>query len=319
MTSLLVAGLHPLVGVLGAVDEGGGWLYDLLTKFGVQHSTARTVVDLIVRPVSIVLVILVAMVAARLGSKAIRRFLERIAATAAARSSANRSGARVATMGGVIANVWRFFVFVVAVAIILGQLGIDLAPLLASATIIGATLGFGAQLIVRDYISGFLLAVEDQYSVGETVTVDLVTGVVEDVTMRVTRLRGVDGTVYFVPNGDIRLLGNTSRGWARAVVDLVLPGTSGDDVEGVRHLLETSSHEVTQRPEFIEHSTEGPTVVTLINSDAATFTLRITVHTIHSQRDPLTRALREAAIVALVRADKWPGEPTPPVTLPAAT
>ena len=74
-------------------------------------------------------------------------------------------------MSGVVANVWRFFVFVVAGAIVLGMLGINLTPLLASATIIGATLGFGAQQIVRDYFSGILMTMEDQYNVGDSVMV----------------------------------------------------------------------------------------------------------------------------------------------------
>ena len=125
-------------------------------------------------------------------------------------------------MSGVVANIWRFFVFVVAGAIVLGMLGINLTPLLASATIIGATLGFGAQQIVRDYFSGILMTMEDQYNVGDSVTVGGVTGVVEEVTMRLTRFRGVDGTIFVIPNGDIRLVGNLSRGWARAIVDLTL-------------------------------------------------------------------------------------------------
>ena len=92
------------------------------------------------------------------------------------------------------------------------MLGINLTPLLASATIIGATLGFGAQQIVRDYFSGILMTMEDQFNVGDSVTVGGVTGVVEEVTMRLTRFRGVDGTIYVIPNGDIRLVGNLSRG-----------------------------------------------------------------------------------------------------------
>ena len=102
-------------------------------------------------------------------------------------------------MSGVVANVWRFFVFVVAGAIVLGMLGINLTPLLASATIIGATLGFGAQQIVRDYFSGILMTMEDQYNVGDSVLVGGVTGVIEDVTMRLTRFRSVDGTLYVDP------------------------------------------------------------------------------------------------------------------------
>jgi small conductance mechanosensitive channel len=291
---------------VGATTNGGGWLYELLTKLGVAHSTARTVVDLIVRPLSVILVILVALVVARVGGKAIRRILERIAHQAASRSTSLRAGARVNTMGGVIANFWRFFVFVISAAVILGMLGIDLAPLLASATIIGATLGFGAQLIVRDYFSGFLLAVEDQYNVGETITVLELTGVVEDVTMRVTRVRGVDGTTYFIPNGDIRTLGNPSRGWAQAVVDLVLPGASAVELDEVRRLLTEAAHKVTQREEFVEHCTEPPNMVAFLCADAATYTMRVTVHTIPSQRTALTRAITEECTTSLAAAGKWP-------------
>jgi small-conductance mechanosensitive channel len=307
MTISPIAALHPLV---GAVQEGGGWLYDLLVKFGVSHGSAKTVTDLVVRPAAIVLVILVAVLVARLGSKVIRRLLERVANQAASRSGSGRAGARVTTMSGLVANLWRFFVFVITVAIILGMLGVNLTPLLASATIIGATLGFGAQLIIRDYISGFLLTVEDQFSVGDTVTVDTVTGVVEDVTMRVTRLRGVDGTIYFVPNGDIRLLANTSRGWARAVVDLVLPGSSAVDLDGVRQIVEEAARRVAAQPQFAAHTTEPPVLVGFIDADALTMTMRVTLHTVHSQRDALTRTLREECVAALARAGQWPA-PSP--------
>src|SRR6516165_2213516 len=223
MTSPSLASLPAQV---GALPEGGGWLYHLLVKVGVSPETASTITDLIVRPLGILLVLLVALLAAHLGSKAIRRVLGRVADQTANRSGSARAGARVNTMTGLVANVWRFFVFVVAAAIVLGMLGINLTPLLASATIIGATLGFGAQQIVRDYFSGVLMTMEDQFNVGDSLTVGGLTGVVEDVTMRVTRFRGVDGTIYTIPNGDIRLNGNLSRGWARAVVDLALPGSA---------------------------------------------------------------------------------------------
>ena len=123
------------------------------------------------------------------------------------------------------------------------MLGINLTPLLASATIIGATLGFGAQQIVRDYFSGVLMTMEDQYNVGDSVTVGGVTGVVEDVTMRLTRFRGVDGTIYIIPNGDIRLIGNLSRGWARAVVDLIAARCRRRrSRRGPRRVIEEAAH-----------------------------------------------------------------------------
>jgi small-conductance mechanosensitive channel len=303
MVMSLGAGPSPLV---GAVAEGGGWLYNILTDLGVSDHTAKTVTDLIVRPLEVILVALVAIVIARYGSKAIRRLLNRVADRAAARTGTARAGGRVTTISGLVANIWRFFVLVVAVSVVLGMLGVNLTPLLASATIIGATLGFGAQQLIRDYFSGFLLTVEDQFSVGESVIVDLVEGVIEDVTMRVTRVRGVDGTVYFIPNGDIRLVANTSRGWARAVVDLVLPGAAAADLDHLRSIVAEAAHRVATRPEFAKQCTEPPTLLSIIASDATTITVRLTLHTVPSQRGALTRALREESVVALAQAGEWP-------------
>lgn len=333
MTPAPLAPPHALVGLVGAsngsglldqvnkastsqVDQGGGWLYHLLTKLGVSPDTASTVTDLIVRPLSILLVVIVAALVARYGAKFIRRLLARIANQAATRSGSQRAGARVTTMSALAANVWRLFVFVIAGAIVLGMLGINLTPLLASATIIGATLGFGAQQIVRDYFSGVLMTMEDQYNIGDSVTVGGVTGVIEDVTIRLTRFRGIDGTLYVIPNGDIRLIGNLSRGWARAVVDLTLPGPAAADLERVRTVIEGAAQEVAQRPEFANHATEPPNMIGLFSADAATITVRVMLLTVPSLRDPLTRALREAAIEALARAELWPADPAPPA--PAA-
>jgi moderate conductance mechanosensitive channel len=303
MTFRSLAVVRPLI---GAVDQGGGWLYDLLTRAGVSHETARTVTNVIVRPAAVVLVIVIAVIVARLGSKTVRRILQRVADQAAARSGSQRTGARMSTMSALAANLWRFFVFVIAVAIILGMIGVNLTPLLASATIIGATLGFGAQLIIRDYMSGFLLTIEDQYGIGDSVTIGAVSGVVEDLTLRVTRLRDSDGTVYFVANGDIRLLANTSRGWAHAVVDLTLPGSSAAEMPQARSTLEEAARRVARSEEFVAHCTEPPSIVTLVDSTDSTFTLRVTLHSVPSQRDALTRALREEAVVALNRTQLWP-------------
>jgi small conductance mechanosensitive channel len=311
-----LAAASALLGTNNTVDQGGGWLYHLLVKLGVSPDTAATVTDLIIRPLSILLVVFVALIAARYGAKVIRRLLERVADQTASRSGSQRAGARVATMSGVVANVWRFFVFVVAGAIVLGLFGINLTPLLASATIIGATLGFGAQQIVRDYFSGILMTMEDQYNVGDSVTVGGVTGVVEEVTLRLTRFRNIDGTVYVIPNGDIRLISNNSRGWARAVVDLTLPGTSAADLDTVRQIIEDAAHTVAALPEFAPHCTEPPTLVGLQTADASTITLRVMLLTVPSQRDALTRALREAAVTALAKAGLWPAEVAPPASSP---
>ena len=100
---------------------------------------------------------------------------------------------------------------------ILDELGVNLAPLLAGAGIVGVALGFGAQTLVRDFLSGLFMLVEDQYGVGDVIDVGVATGTVEGVSLRTTRLRDVEGVVWHVPNGEIQRVGNKSQQWSRAV------------------------------------------------------------------------------------------------------
>jgi small conductance mechanosensitive channel len=115
-----------------------------------------------------------------------------------------------------------------------------------------------------------------------------------------------------VPNGDIRLLANASRGWARAVVDLTVPGSSAVELDQVRQVVADAAHRVAQRKEFVDQCTEPPVLVGFVAADATTFTLRVTLHTVPSQRDALTRALREETIVELAKGNHWPAEITSP-------
>ena len=118
-------------------------------------------------------------------------------------------------------SVASFVIFLVAGFVALGRLGVDLAPLLASAGIVGVALGFGSQTLVKDFLSGIFILIEDQYGVGDIVDLDGETsGTVEAVTLRTTRLRRVDGTVWHVPNGEIRRAGNQSQHWSRALLDI---------------------------------------------------------------------------------------------------
>ena len=103
---------------------------------------------------------------------------------------------------------------------VLSELGVNIAPIIASAGILGIALGFGAQSLVKDFLSGIFMIFEDQYGVGDVVDVGEASGTVEAVSLRVTRLRDVNGTVWYVPNGEIVRVGNMSQNWARAVVDI---------------------------------------------------------------------------------------------------
>ena len=197
-----------------------------------------------------------------------------------------------------MANVWRFVVAIFAVAVILGMLGIDLTPLLASATVIGATIGFGAQALVRDYLSGFLLTVEDQFVIGDTISVNGVTGTVEDLSLRVTRVRAVDGSLVYVPNGDIRQLTNTSRGWAKAVVEVDVPITSAADLtRAIEVVTEAAERWWRRRRRRRPGAPSRPRCSAWSTRATANGTLRVMVRANHGHRAAPSSGRCAAAVV----------------------
>jgi len=195
------------------------------------------------------------------------------------------------TIGGVVASLVRVVVWVIAVVYVLELLGFNPVPLVAGASIIGVGLGFGAQSLVRDFLSGFFILVEDQYGVGDTVTVtDKVSGTIEEVNLRVTRLRGVDGTVWYVPNGEIRTVGNAAKDWARAVIDIVLPyaADSNAALEAIGQECETFAHD----PAWSGVVLEPPEVWGVESIVSEGLTVRVTVKTDAAKRQAVARALR---------------------------
>jgi small-conductance mechanosensitive channel len=129
-----------------------------------------------------------------------------------------RAEQRIEALASVLGSVATFVVWSIAAFMVLGQLGIELGPLLAGAGILGVAIGFGSQALVRDFLSGVFILIEDQLGVGDIVDIDgQTTGTVEAVSLRMTRLRGVDGALWHVPNGEIRRVGNKSQHWSRAL------------------------------------------------------------------------------------------------------
>jgi small conductance mechanosensitive channel len=200
--------------------------------------TAADVMDFVVTtPLRIVLIVVLAVVANRLVRRAVKRFAERLATGAQspalrafrertpnllqATSELNlRSAARAQTLAAVLRSITTALIYTIATFLVLAEFGINLGPLIAGAGIAGVALGFGAQSLVKDFLSGIFLIIEDQYGVGDIVDVGEASGVVEAVTLRSTRLRDVEGTVWHVPNGQILRVGNKSQEWARALVDV---------------------------------------------------------------------------------------------------
>jgi small conductance mechanosensitive channel len=138
-----------------------------------------------------------------------------------------RRAQRAKTMGDVLASIFTAIVWSITALVALGELGINLGPLLAGAGVLGFALGFGAQSLVRDFLAGFFMLVEDQYGVGDVIDVGGavgtgggVSGTVEGVSLRTTRIRDVEGVVWHVPNGEIKRVGNKSQQWSRAVLDI---------------------------------------------------------------------------------------------------
>lgn len=130
---------------------------------------------------------------------------------------------RSKTLGSVLSNLITWTMVVSTIAAVLGELGVAVGAIIAGAGIVGAAIGFGAQSLVRDLISGLFIVFEDQYGVGDSVDLGQATGVVESVGLRVTQVRDVTGTLWYVRNGEVVRVGNSSQGWSRVVLDIALP------------------------------------------------------------------------------------------------
>jgi small-conductance mechanosensitive channel len=148
---------------------------------------------------------------------------------------ATARAARVRALQTVLRSATGFVLGLVAAIMLLQAAGINIAPLLMSASVAGLAVGFGAQRLVRDVIAGFFILMEDQYGVGDYVTIGAVTGTVEELGMRITRLRDADGKLYILPNGDIAQVCNHSRGRLRTSMEITLPATT--DIEKAGQVL----------------------------------------------------------------------------------
>jgi small-conductance mechanosensitive channel len=165
---------------------------------------------------------------------------------------------RAETVGALLASVASFSIWTLAGLMALGTLGLDLGPLIAGAGIVGVAVGFGSQNLVRDFISGIFMLMEDQYGVGDVVDAGPATGTVEGVGLRTTRLRDVNGTLWHIPNGEIRRVGNRSQGWARALVDVEVAYST--DLDDATRTIEQVAHDLAADPHWASKILEQPEV-----------------------------------------------------------
>lgn len=159
----------------------------------------------------------------------LRPFKERIESSRLIESTgllSERRGQRAQTIGSVIKSIISIIILSIAVMVILSELQVDLAPFIAGTSIVGVALGFGAQNIVKDFLSGMFMMLEDQYGVGDTIDFQLASGTVEAVGLRTTRLRDLNGTVWYVRNGEVLRVGNKSQGYAQVVLDVPIDASA---------------------------------------------------------------------------------------------
>lgn len=205
-----------------------------------------------------------------------------------------RAVQRTRTLGTVGRAVITWTIVVIALILILGTMGVNLGAVLTSAGIVAAGLAFGAQNIVKDILNGIFMVFEDQLGVGDIVQIGEVSGTVEDVGIRVTRVRAMDGTLWFIRNGEILTLGNSSQGWGRALIDITVRADS--DLEKVEQTAIEAARAIRSSPEIARKVTSEPEVWGVESAFGDRATLRLAVRTRPEAQWAVQRALRASLV-----------------------
>jgi moderate conductance mechanosensitive channel len=260
------------------------------------------------------------LVLALIARAAARRLINRVSARAAQRTESGgrshsllgeRRQQRATALGSVLGNAASMTIFTIAAFIILGDLGLNLAPILASAGVLGIAIGFGAQNLVQDFLAGIFMLMEDQYGVGDVINIDKVSGTVEAVSLRITRIRDVNGVIWHIRNGTISQSGNESHGWARAVVDFPVPYDR--EIVEVRGLMESTAVAMWQDPAWQNVILERPEVWGVQEVTNESVLMRVIARTAPLRQWEVGRELRERVVSAIdlalldLQVDPQPG------------
>lgn len=304
--------------LVSACGEDPGWGCENVYDWTGSKWLANAVEWVLAKPLTILVILLLAALVARLVRWSITRTLRRLMATADGGSSSRigrrtssvllsagddslRNTARVGTLTAVFRSLATALVWFVALVAIFDVLGVSLGPILATAGILGVALGFGTQQMVRDFIAGFFIVTEDQLGVGDTV--DLgggAKGVVERVSLRATHLRDVEGTVWHVPNGQITRVANRSQEWARALIDVVVPYSV--DISRVSGVMKATADALAADPEFARSITDAPEVWGIQEFSPAGVEVRLVIRTLPAAQFAVLRELRSRLKVAFDEA-----------------
>ncbi|GHC81599.1 mechanosensitive ion channel protein MscS [Nocardiopsis terrae] len=295
---------------------------DLVNSEAVDQATAalpawlQDNLDLLIGvPLRILLIIVGALIVRALARRAISRLMERVLRPGDSRNGQRRPARgpavlqrdpsraderrqqRAKTLGSVLGSFASIVIVATALAMVLGEVGIALGPLLASAGVVGLAIGFGAQSLVADYLSGLLIMAEDQYGVGDVVDLGEAVGEVENVGLRLTQVRDINGGLWHIRNGEIQRVRNDSQGWARAVLDVSVAYES--DLEKVYAVLEQTGRDMREDPEFGKLLLEDPSVWGVQSLDADGVVVRMAAKTVPLEQWGVTRELRRRVKAAL--------------------
>jgi small conductance mechanosensitive channel len=277
-------------------------------------------------PLHILLIVVVAYIANRLVRRSIRRLTSRIVDSgangtlgtirshtpSALRSTGSmslRAAARAQTLGLVLRSIATTVIWTIAVIMILGELGVALGPLIAGAGIAGVAIGFGAQSLVKDFLSGIFMLIEDQYGVGDLIDAGVATGTVEDITLRTTQVRDTSGTIWYIPNGTILRVGNMSQDWARAVLDVEV--TADTELARALGAVKAVADELWEDPQWSPRILEEPDVLGVERIGPTGITLRTLVKTRPAEQFKVMRELRRRVCDAFRELDIHLAGPVP--------
>ncbi len=243
----------------------------------------------------------------------LRPLREKVDTTALLESAgllSERRTQRAATVASVLRSFVSFTIFVLTALMILGELDIDLLPLVAGTSIVGVALGFGAQNIVKDFLAGMFMMLEDQYGVGDVIDFEQVTGTVEAVGLRTTRLRDINGTVWYVRNGEVVRVGNKSQGYAQVVLDV--PIAASVDIDAASAALREVADEMHAEDDWASVFIGEPDVQGVESITRYETVLRLVVRVRPLEQWRTARELRRRIRDRLERLDIEAGEPQEP-------
>ncbi len=249
----------------------------------------------------ILLIILIAAIFIRIVHVAIRglikALLDRESTEGTARElSAVEIGKRMDTLDSLGTGVARLFIALIAGVMILGELGLNIGPAVAGLGVVGIAVGFGAQSLVRDYLNGALILIENQFAIGDVVTIAGANGTVEDFSLRRTTLRDLSGVVHTVPNGEIRVASNSTRTWAR--INEHIQVAYSTDLERAIEVVNRVGREMYEDPEWRRRVMEAPSVLRVQSLDESGVTLKVTGTVRASEQWAAAGELRRRLLVA---------------------